>query len=91
MPRQNMSVHRILGAALITTGIILYPTPIPGTTILIILGLIWAVEKTKTINFLKKTLGEKIFLKLKLSKIAGKLSKSGKSSKNPSSGFFIKA
>lgn len=65
--------HKLLGLLLIITGVIFYPTPIPGTTFLIILGFIWMIGAHKTSRFLKNILGPKIFKSLKLDKLIQKL------------------
>lgn len=64
--KESKTFHKILGFVLIFGGIILYPTPIPGTTLLIILGLIWIIGEQKTLHFLKKILSKKILKKLKI-------------------------
>jgi hypothetical protein len=65
--------HKILGALFIITGVIFWITPIPGTTLLIILGFVWLVGKNKTSYFLKEVLGKKIFKFLKVERVVKKL------------------
>ncbi|MFA6602138.1 MAG: hypothetical protein WCT02_04790, partial [Candidatus Paceibacterota bacterium] len=62
-----------LGALFIITGVIFWITPIPGTTLLIILGFVWLVGKNKTSYFLKEVLGKKIFKFLKVERVVKKL------------------
>ena len=45
---------------------VFYFTPLPGTTLLIIIGFIWLVGKNKTIHFIKEVLGKKLFKSLKI-------------------------
>lgn len=65
--------HKILGALFIITGVIFWITPIPGTTLLIILGFVWLVGKNKTTYFLKEVLGKKVFKFLKIRSVVKKL------------------
>jgi len=65
--------HRILGALFIAVGVIFWITPIPGTTLLIILGFVWLVGKNRTLYFLKEVLGKKIFEFLKVRRIIKKI------------------
>ncbi len=65
--------HKAIGVIFIGTGIIFYPTPIPGTTILIILGFVWLIGKKRTLNFLHEVLNKKIFNFLKVKSIIKKL------------------
>lgn len=66
-------LHIILGIIFILVGITFYLTPIPGTTLLIVLGFIWIMGKERTLFFLKKVLGEKVFKSLKLEQVIEKL------------------
>ncbi len=61
--------HKLIGVAMIAAGVIFYPTPVPGTTLLIILGMMWLMGRKKTLSFLKKNLSNKTFNKLKTEKI----------------------
>jgi hypothetical protein len=65
--------HKILGIIFIVIGIIFYPTPIPGTTALIILGFILLIGKKRTSYFLKEVLSEKMFKFLKIKNLIKKL------------------
>ncbi len=65
--------YKIFGVILIIIGIIFYVTPIPGTTLLIILGLIWLVGKRRTLYFLKEILGNKIFRRFRIKKVVDKI------------------
>lgn len=65
-------LHIILGILFIIVGITFYITPLPGTTFLIVLGFIWLMGKNRTLFFLKKILGEKVFKFLKLEQIVEK-------------------
>ena len=71
--KQRDNVHKTLGIILIITGVILYPTPIPGTTVLIVLGFIWFMGKNKTLSFLNKILNKKVFKLLKIRSIVKKI------------------
>jgi len=71
--KNREGLHKIFGIFLILAGIILYPTPIPGTTTLCILGFIWLIGEKRTTNFLRKILGGKIFKFLKIKSIIKKL------------------
>ena len=64
--RNLENFHKILGALFIVVGIIFWITPIPGTTLLIILGFVWLLGKNRTSHFLKEILGKKIFKFLKI-------------------------
>ncbi|MBU0998781.1 hypothetical protein KKG24_00510 [Patescibacteria group bacterium] len=66
-------LHIILGILFIIVGVTFYITPIPGTTLLIVLGFIWLMGKDRTSYFLKKILGEKVFGFLKLEQVIEKL------------------
>ncbi|MBP9748112.1 MAG: hypothetical protein KBD17_00575 [Candidatus Pacebacteria bacterium] len=65
--------HKILGLLFIITGVIFWLTPVPGTTLLIILGFVWLIGKYKTSHFLKDILGKKIFKFLKIKQVVKKL------------------
>ncbi|GEM_PF-5550897 len=65
--------HKLFGVLLILAGIILYPTPIPGTTTLILLGFVWFMGKKKTIQSFKNVLSHKMFNFFKINKIVSKL------------------
>lgn len=70
--KQN-NIHKVLGATFIIIGVVLYPTPIPGTTILAVLGFIWFMGKNKTLVFLKSLLNKSIFKKLQIKNIIKKI------------------
>jgi len=61
--------HKILGIVFISIGVIFYITPLPGTTILIIIGFILLIGEKRTKHFLKEILGKKVFKYLKINKI----------------------
>ncbi|MFA6257833.1 MAG: hypothetical protein WC671_02360 [Candidatus Paceibacterota bacterium] len=65
--------HKICGIIFILIGIITYLTPVPGSTLLIILGCIWLIGKKRTSYFLKEVLGKKIFNFLKIKILVKKL------------------
>lgn len=65
--------HKILGILFIITGVIFWITPIPGTTLLIILGFVWLIGKNRTTYFLKEILGKKVFKFLKVRSVVKKL------------------
>ncbi|HBA45781.1 hypothetical protein A2W67_01725 [Candidatus Nomurabacteria bacterium RIFCSPLOWO2_02_40_28] len=65
--------HKVLGALFLITGVIFYITPIPGTTLLIILGLVWLIGKNRTSYFFKEILGKKVFKFLRLGKLIKKI------------------
>lgn len=65
--------HKILGLLLIVAGIIFYFTPVPGTTMMIIVGFIWVLGKTKARHLLKKILGHRMFKFLKIQKLIKKI------------------
>lgn len=69
----NKYIHKIIGIFFIIIGIVLYPTPIPGTTLLIILGFVWFMGKNKTLIFLKRVLNKKIFIDLKIKSLVKKI------------------
>jgi hypothetical protein len=65
--------HKIFGIILIIIGIITYLTPIPGSTLLIVLGFIWLIGKKRTSYFFKEILGKKLFNFLKIKSLVKKL------------------
>ena len=65
--------HKIFGIIFIAIGVIFYPTPIPGTTLLILIGFVWFIGKKKTIESFKHVLSHKAFNFLKIKKIVSKL------------------
>ena len=65
--------HKVLGTLFLITGVIFYITPIPGTTLLIILGLVWLVGKNRTSYFFKEIMGKKVFKFLRLGKLIKKM------------------
>jgi chromate transport protein ChrA len=69
---KSTKIHKILGIIFIFIGIILYPTPIPGSTLLVVLGFIWIIGKKRTLHFLKEKLNKKLFKFLKIKKIIKK-------------------
>lgn len=69
----NKNIHKIIGIFFIIIGILLYPTPIPGTTILAVLGFVWFMGKDKTLVFLKKILSKNIFRKFKIKSLIKKI------------------
>jgi len=74
IPKEKLKyLHKILGIMFIIIGIIFYPTPLPGTTLLILLGFVWFVGKKKTIESFKSVLSHKAFSFLKIKKIVSKL------------------
>ncbi len=62
-------IHKMIGMGLILIGLISYIFPIPGSTLLIVLGFVWLIGKTRSISFLRKILGKKIFRLLKTKKV----------------------
>jgi len=62
----NEIFRKIMGVLLILFGIILYITPIPTTSLLIVLGFVFIIGKDKTLIFLKKILSNKTFKKLNI-------------------------
>ncbi|MFA6354990.1 MAG: hypothetical protein WCW65_01015 [Candidatus Paceibacterota bacterium] len=70
---EKVKFHKFLGAIFILVGLTFYPTPIPGTTILIIMGLILVFGKRKTLVLLKEHLNKKVFKYLRINKIFKKL------------------
>ncbi len=65
--------HKVLGVIFIITGAISYITPIPGSTILIILGVIWLIGKKRTLHFFREHLGKKVFTTLHIKTLVKKL------------------
>ena len=65
--------YKTLGFIFIVVGVSLYWTPVPGTTILIILGLEWFIGKSKTLSFFKENLNKKVFRYLRLGAIIKKM------------------
>ncbi|OGI81797.1 hypothetical protein A3I95_00685 [Candidatus Nomurabacteria bacterium RIFCSPLOWO2_02_FULL_44_12] len=65
--------HKIFGIFFIIFGVIFYLTPIPGTTLLILLGFVWLMGKKRTSSFLNKVLSHKIFKFLRLERIIKKM------------------
>ena len=76
--KEKINFHKVLGSILILIGLILYPTPVPGTTFLIILGLIFVYGKGKALILLKKHLNNKVFKYLKINKIFKKIDEKNK-------------
>jgi hypothetical protein len=62
-------VHKAIGIGLIIIGLISYVFPIPGSTVLVVLGFVWLIGKNKTLYFLREILGKKIFKLLKIKKV----------------------
>ncbi len=50
-------------------GLISYIFPVPGSTVLVVLGFVWLIGKNKSISFLRKILGKKIFKSLKIKEV----------------------
>lgn len=71
--KESRTFHKILGITFIITGVILYPTPIPGTTVLVILGFVWFIGKDRTLLFFKKVFNKKMFKLLKVKSIVKKI------------------
>ncbi len=67
--KDKITFHKILGMVFIIFGIIMYPTPIPGTSILILLGFVWFMGKRKTISYLRHILSRKAFAFLHVKEI----------------------
>lgn len=65
--------HKILGILFVVTGIITYIVPIPGSTLLIVLGLVWLIGKNKTLHFFREILGKKLFKFLKIKRVVEKV------------------
>lgn len=65
--------HKVFGIIFIVIGIIFYPTPVPGTTLLILVGFIWFMGKKKTLESLRHVLSHKAFNFLKIKKIVEKI------------------
>jgi uncharacterized membrane protein HdeD (DUF308 family) len=71
--KKHKLTSEILGIVLIFIGIIFYLTPIPGTTVLIILGLVWVIGVEKTMSFFKKHLSKENFKRFKIRSIIRKI------------------
>jgi uncharacterized membrane protein HdeD (DUF308 family) len=71
--KKHKYLYELLGVLFIIIGVVLYPTPIPGTTLIIILGLIFIIGKNKTLYLLKKHLNKDFLRSLKIDKIIKKL------------------
>jgi len=71
---RNVIFRKIMGVLLILSGIILYITPIPATSLLIVLGFVFIIGKDKTLIFLKKIFSHKMFKKLRIKDIIEKIS-----------------
>lgn len=71
--KESRTFHKILGILFITFGIIFYLTPVPGTTILIILGFVFIIGKKRTLYFFNEFLSKKVFKLLKIRKIIKKI------------------
>lgn len=65
--------HKVVGIIFIVIGVILYPTPTPGTTLLILLGFVWILGKNRTLNFFKGIFSRKMFKFLKIKSIVKKI------------------
>ena len=65
--------YKIFGIVLIITGVITYIIPIPGSTLLIVLGFIWLIGKKRALRFFEKNLNKKVFNSLKIKGIVKKL------------------
>lgn len=66
-------LHKTLGFIFITIGLVFYMTPVPGTTLLIVLGFVWLIGEKKTLYFLKKILSKKTFKFLKIKRVIEKI------------------
>lgn len=62
-------IHKTIGVFLILIGLISYVFPMPGSTVLVALGFVWLIGKSRTISFLREVLGKKIFKLLKIKKV----------------------
>lgn len=69
----SIILHKILGVIFIIFGLIFYITPVPGTTVLIILGFIFLIGKKRTLHFFNEVLSKKLFKLLKIKKIIKKI------------------
>jgi hypothetical protein len=67
------TLHKILGIVCIIVGAILYITPMPGTSLLIIFGFILLMGKTRTLYFFKEILGGRLFKFLKVKQLIKKI------------------
>ncbi|MFH1201068.1 MAG: hypothetical protein V1484_01930 [bacterium] len=70
--KEQGNFYKILGILFIVVGVVFYITPVPGTTLLIVTGFVLLMGKNRTLHFLKKVLGEKIFKFLKLERVIEK-------------------
>jgi|GEM_PF-2529291 len=61
-----ITIHKIIGVTLILVGILSYVLPVPGSTLLVVLGIVWLLGRNKAGRFLKKVFGEKVFKLLKI-------------------------
>ena len=71
--KESNLFHKILGVVCITTGVVFYVTPVPGTTALIIIGFVFIIGKDRTTLFLKESLSKEIFESLKIEQIIKKI------------------
>jgi hypothetical protein len=71
--KKSKMFHKILGIIFIISGVILYPTPMPGTSVLVIIGFTWFIGKDKTLLFFKKFFNKKMFKLLKVKSIVKKI------------------
>jgi len=62
-------IHKIIGISFIVVGLISYIFPVPGSTVLVVLGFVWLIGKDRSLYFLKEILGKKIFKLLKIKKV----------------------
>jgi hypothetical protein len=65
--------QKILGISFIVIGLISYIAPIPGSTLLIILGFVWLIGKKRTMYFFKEVLSKKMFKFLKVRRVIKKI------------------
>jgi uncharacterized membrane protein HdeD (DUF308 family) len=71
--RTSVTIHHLLGAILIILGILLYLTPIPGTTLLILIGFVWLLGGHRATHFFKRVLGKKAFKSMKVESVIKKI------------------
>lgn len=71
--RDKITFHRVLGIIFIVFGILMYPTPIPGTSFLILIGLVWFLGKRKALSYLRHMLSKKTFAFLRIRDIVKKI------------------
>ena len=62
-------IHKLIGVSFIIIGLISYMFPVPGSTVLVALGLVWLIGKRRALYFLREILGKKIFKLLKIKKV----------------------